>query len=159
MTGRLDPKLVAPEATAGLLELSRFVRSGTLDPKLIELVKIRASQMNRCAYCLALHLPRGRRFGLSEAQLDTLEAWRDSTVFSPQERAALAWTEAITALMDAGVPDAAWEAMRATFTDREIVDLTIAAVEINGWNRIQVAFQRPPRFEPSDPAGPAATTD
>ena len=143
---RLDYQELAPEATAGLTELSRFVRSGSLPKGLVELVKIRASQINECAYCLDIHLRKARRFQVPERQLDTLAGWRESTVFSAKERAALAWTEGLTTLLPDRVPDPLWEATRREFTERELVELTIAIVEINAWNRLQVAFRRPPEF-------------
>ncbi len=146
MSGRLDPKKVAPDATHGLVEIARFVRSGPLPPSLLELVKVRASQMNACAYCLALHTDRARKFGVPQRQLDLLDAWRESTEFSPRERAALEWTEALTLVHRDQVPDAAWETVKSAFGEREIVDLTLAIVEINSWNRIQIAFRRPLDF-------------
>ena len=151
MTSRLDYQAVSPESTRGLTEIARFVRRGSLAPKLLELVKVRASQINGCAYCLAIHVPRARRFGATAEQLDTLAGWPDSTVFSGAERAALAWTESVTLLIPGRVPDADWDGVRREFTDAQIVELTMAIVEINAWNRLQVAFRRPPEFE--EPAG------
>lgn len=155
MSARIDYERVAPDSTKGLTELVRFVRSGTLPPQLLELVKLRASQMNGCAYCLDLHHRRARRVGVPEAQLDTLAAWRESPVFSDKERAALGWTESLTQLHD-GVPDGVWETVRAQFSEREIVDLSIAIVDINSWNRLMLAFRTPPTFG-AKPTSPAAS--
>ncbi len=157
MSERLDPRAVAPESTRGLVELARFARSGSLPPTLLELVKVRASQINGCAYCLALHAVRARKLNVPQRQLDTLDAWRESTGFSDRERAALEWTEAVTLVAETHVPEPAWEAVKSHFSEREIVDLTIAIVEINSWNRLMVAFRRPPEFEPTPAAAPAAT--
>ena len=156
MTARMDYQEIAPDSTKGLTEIARWVRAGTLDPGLIELVKLRASQMNGCAYCLEIHMRRARKFRVSEERLDTLAGWYDSTAFSEPERAALAWTEALTMVADGHVPDAAWEAVHARFTDREVVELSMAIVEINAWNRLQVAFRRPPEFEARPRPAPAA---
>ncbi len=148
---RLDYQAVAPEATKGLVEIARWVRAGSLAPGLVELAKLRASQMNGCAYCLDVHATRARRFGVTQAQLDTVAGWPESTVFSETERAALAWTEALTRLDEGHVPDDVWALVRARFSEREIVELSLAVVEINAWNRLQVAFRRPPEFERSAP--------
>ena len=150
---RLDYRKISPEATRGLVELARYVRSGGLPAGLIELVKVRASQINASADCLRLHLSRARRFRVAQAQLDAIARWRDSPDFSARERAALAWTEALTPVADGRAPDSAWELVRGAFTDREIVDLSVAIVEINAWNRLELAFHRPSEQarEPSPP--------
>jgi AhpD family alkylhydroperoxidase len=164
MPARILYDVVAPEATEGLTELARFVRAGPLPPMLVELVFLRASQINGCAYCLDLHSRRARRAGVPQAQLDTLEAWAESPMFSDRERAALAWTESLTRVWQDHVPDFAWDLVRAHFSDREIVDLSIAIAEINAWNRLMIAFRTPPTFgtsqnlpgtsSPSSPGGP-----
>ncbi len=156
MTERLDYLTVAPDATKGLAEMIRFVRRGTVPPRIVELVKVRVSQMNGCSYCLGVHVPRARRFGATRDQLDTLAAWRDSTAFSARERAALAWAESVTELTPALVPDAEWQTVSAEFTEHERIELTIAVVEINAWNRLNVAFRKPPEFEAETPAPTAA---
>lgn len=154
MTARLDYEALAPEATNGLVEIARWVRSGPPEPALVELVKVRCSQINGCAYCLDVHVRRARRFHVTEAQLDTLAGWPDSTAFSEKEKAALAWAEALTLVASDHVPDAVWERARAQFTERELLALSLAIVEINAWNRLQVAFRRPPEFETGAAAGP-----
>jgi AhpD family alkylhydroperoxidase len=146
MSARVEYDVVAPESTKGLTELARYIRGGVLPPPLIELVMLRASQINGCAYCLDLHHRRARRAGVPQAQLDTLAAWDESPAFSDKERAALAWTESLTRVWQDHVPDSAWERVRAHFTDREVVDLSIAIVDINSWNRLMLAFRTPPTF-------------
>ena len=162
MAERLDYLRASPEATKGLVEMARFERAGSLPVSLIELAKVRASQINGCAYCLALHAPRARRSGVTQNQLDTLEAWRESPVFSAKERAALEWTEALTQVSEGHVPDTVWDAVRPHFTDAELVELSIVVVDINSWNRLQIAFRRTPEF-PAPPertdGGPTVATE
>lgn len=146
MSTRIEYDVVAPESTKGLTELARFVRGGSLPAPLVELVFLRASQINGCAYCLDVHYRRARRAGVSQAQLDTLPAWDTSPAFSERERAALQWTESLTRVFRDHVPDAVWDAVKSQFTEREIVDLSIAIVEINSWNRLMTAFRTPPTF-------------
>ncbi len=161
MPARIDYDRVAPDSTKGLIELLRYVRSGSLPPPLIELVFLRASQINGCAYCLDLHYRRARRAGLPEAQLDTLAGWEESPAFSEKERAALAWTESLTRIGRGHVPDAVWERVRAHYSEKEIVDLSIAVVDINSWNRLMIAFRTPPTFgsKAVDPSGPPRPSD
>ncbi len=156
MPARIEYDRIAPDSTKGLTELMRFVRSGSLPPALLELVFLRASQINGCAYCLDLHSRRARRLGLAEAQLDTLGGWEESPAFSEKERAALAWTESLTRIGRRHVPDAVWDRVKAQFSEREIVDLSIAVVEINAWNRLMIAFRTPPTFG-IKAAGPPAS--
>jgi AhpD family alkylhydroperoxidase len=146
MSARIEYQTVAPDSTKGLTELARYVRGGVLPPQLVELVKIRASQINGCAYCLDLHYRRARRAGVPEAQLDTLAAWPESPVFSEKERAALTWTESLTQISLGHVPDSVWELVKAHFSEREIVDLSIAIADINAWNRLMIGFRTPPTF-------------
>jgi AhpD family alkylhydroperoxidase len=146
MTARIEYDVVAPESTKGLAELARYSRAGTLGAPLLELVKVRSSQINGCAYCLDVHLRRARRAGVPEAQIDTLAGWDNSPAFSERERAALAWTESLTNVAAGHVPDGVWERLRAQFSEKEIVELSIAVVEINAWNRLMIAFRTPPTF-------------
>jgi AhpD family alkylhydroperoxidase len=153
MSARIEYDSVAPDSTKGLTELARFVRGGTLPPPLVELVMLRASQINGCAYCLDVHYRRARRVSVPQAQLDTLPAWDVSPAFSERERAALAWTESLTMMWRDHVPDSVWDRVKSQFSDREIVDLSIAIVEINSWNRLMTAFRTPPTFgTPSKPS-------
>jgi AhpD family alkylhydroperoxidase len=146
MTARVDYAAVAPDSTKGLTEIERYIRNGPLSAGLLELVRLRASQINGCAYCLDLHYRRARRAGVPEIQLDTLDGWPESPAFSDKERAALLWTESLTQVSVDHVPDSAWDAVRAHFSAREIVDLSIAIADINAWNRLMIAFRTPPTF-------------
>jgi AhpD family alkylhydroperoxidase len=161
MGARIEYDVVAPDSTKGLTELARFVKSGTLPPALVELVMIRASQINGCAYCLDVHYRRARRANVPQAQLDTLPAWDVSPAFNAKERAALSWTESLTQMWRDHVPDSAWDQVKAQFSDREIVDLSIAIVEINSWNRLMTAFRTMPTFGLQKPSSgtPASTTN
>lgn len=122
-----------------MLQLQAAVDTSGLEATLVELVKIRASQINKCAFCLAMHTRDARAAGISEEKIYLLEAWRHSPFFSNRERAALAWTEALTLLPEQGAPDALYEEVRAEFSVTDIVNLTLAVVAINGWNRLAVA--------------------
>lgn len=124
--------------------LESYVKESGLEPSLIELVKIRASQINGCAYCLDMHTKDARAEGESEQRLYTLSAWRETPFFSDRERAALAWTEALTLLPETAAPDEVYELAREHFSEKELVDLTMAIVAINGWNRLTVGFRTEP---------------
>jgi AhpD family alkylhydroperoxidase len=122
-----------------------FVRkSSKLELSLIELVKMRASQINGCAYCIDMHSKDARAEGESEHRLYALSAWRETPFFTDRERAALAWTEAVTLVADGHVPDEVYDEVRPQFSDEELVNLTMAVVTINGWNRLAVAFRAVP---------------
>jgi AhpD family alkylhydroperoxidase len=140
---RLDYRQVAPKAVQAMRELEAYVKSTGLEPSLLELVKIRASQLNGCAYCIDLHTRNARAAGEAERRIYALSAWRETPFFSARERAALAWAEAVTLLAESRVPDDVYEEARRHFTERELVDLTMAVVAINGWNRLAVAFRLP----------------
>jgi AhpD family alkylhydroperoxidase len=134
----------APGVIAALRMLGNAVDDSGLDKSLTELLKVRASQINGCAFCLQFHLNLARKLGLAPAKIDLVATWREAGVFSARERAALAWTEAVTRVADSHVPDAAWETMRPHFTPEEAVDLTLAISAINAWNRFAVAFRKLP---------------
>jgi AhpD family alkylhydroperoxidase len=144
MHARIDAKRINPDAYKAMRGLQAYVDASGLDRHLQELVKIRASQINGCAFCLHMHLRDARKAGESQERLDLVSAWREAPVFSARERAALAWTEAVTLLADSHVPDDVYAAARAEFSEPELVDLTMAVVAINGWNRLMVAFRIPP---------------
>jgi AhpD family alkylhydroperoxidase len=130
------------------LEFGRGVaQNGGLEPSLMELVKVRASQINACAFCLNMHATEARRQGETEARLYLLDAWRESPLYSARERAALAWTEALTLVAETHAPDEAYRELKAHFTEAEQVALTLMIVAINGWNRIQVGFRAVPAVE------------
>ncbi len=133
-------KDLAPEAYQNLLAQWRYTRACGLEVALLNLVEIRASQLNGCAFCLDMHATEALEGGASPRRLHTLAAWRDAPWFTPRERAALAWTEALTDLPAHAVTDALVEEVRACFTDKELVDLTHAIALINSWNRLGVAF-------------------
>jgi AhpD family alkylhydroperoxidase len=124
-----------------MFELGRVAGQSTLEPALLELIKLRASQLNGCAYCLDMHSKDARARGESEQRLHVLAAWREAPFYSDRERAALAWCEALTLLPQTGAPDDVYEQVRAEFGEEETVALTLAIVAINGWNRFAVGFR------------------
>jgi AhpD family alkylhydroperoxidase len=123
--------------------LSAAVREGPLDPRLIELVEVRASQLNGCDHCLELHTTRARALGESDDRLHLVAAWREASCFTEGERAALRWTEELTLLAERDVPDELYLEMRRHYNEDELCHLTLAIVTINGWNRLAVAFRAP----------------
>jgi AhpD family alkylhydroperoxidase len=144
MQSRLDARKVSPGAYQAMLGLEGFVRkSSKLEPSLLELVKMRASQINGCAFCIDMHSKDARAAGETEQRLYALNAWRETPFFTERERAALAWTEAVT-LVASGLPDSVYEEARQRFSEEELVNLTMAVVAINGWNRLSIAFRAVP---------------
>jgi AhpD family alkylhydroperoxidase len=141
MQPRLDPYQAAPEIMQAMKQLEERVRNSGLEPSLIQLVKTRASQLNGCGYCLHMHTAHARAAGETETRLYLLSAWRESPLFSPRERAALAWTEALTLLPRSGAPDRDYDALSEQFSEAERVKLSMLIVAINGWNRIAVGFR------------------
>jgi AhpD family alkylhydroperoxidase len=142
MSTRLDFNRHRASGMAGaLFTMGQEVAKSGLDQRLFELVKIRASQINGCAYCLDMHWKDAKAIGESDQRLYMLPAWREAPCYSEQERAALAWTEAVTLIADGNAPDDVYEEARAHFSERELVDLTMAIVTINSWNRLMVAFR------------------
>jgi AhpD family alkylhydroperoxidase len=154
MQPRLNFPKASPPVARAMLGLEFCVARGSIERPLIELVKMRASQINGCAYCLDMHSKDARAGGESEQRLYTLDAWRETPFFSPRERAALAWTETLTRVAETHVPDAEYEAARVEFSEQELVDLTLAVVTINAWNRIAIGFRSAPgTYQPAKPAG------
>jgi len=143
MEQRLNYAAAAPGGVKAMLDLEKYVRGCGLEHSLLELVKMRASQINQCAYCLDMHSKDARAAGETEQRLYGLSAWREAPYYTPRERAALEWTEAVTLLASSQVPDAVFDAVRPHFTDKELVDLTFAIIAINGWNRLAVSFRTP----------------
>jgi AhpD family alkylhydroperoxidase len=142
MQARLDAQKVSPAAYQALLGLEMFVRKQSkLELALIELVKMRASQINGCAYCIDMHSLDARAEGETEQRLYALSAWEETPFFTDRERAALALTEAITLVGEGHVPDAVYEEARKSFSDEELVNLTMAIITINGWNRLAITFR------------------
>jgi AhpD family alkylhydroperoxidase len=144
MQQRFDLTVVAADGYKAMLGVHGYVQKSGLDAGLLELVKIRVSQINGCAFCLAMHAPLARKSGVSEDQLNLLVAWREAPVFSARERAALAWAESMTHLTGGDVPDAIYEQVHSQFTVKEIADLSFAVAEINAWNRLMVCSRTPP---------------
>jgi len=143
MEQRIDYRKAAPGALGAMFGLERYVRESGLEHSLLELVKLRASQINGCAYCVDMHTKDARASGESEQRLYAVSVWREAPFFSGRERAALAWTEALTLVGEKGVPDELYAEACGHFSERELVDLSLAVVAINGWNRLAVSF-RPP---------------
>lgn len=140
----LDYRKAAPEVLAAMRSLQEGLSNSTLEPKLLELVKIRASQLNGCAFCLDMHTRDARKLGEEEQRIYQLDAWRDSLLYTRREQAALAWTDAVTRISPESVDDELYGRVREQFGDRELVFLTLAVVAINGWNRLNIAFRTPP---------------
>jgi AhpD family alkylhydroperoxidase len=144
MKQRLDYAKASPEALAAMYGLEKAVRQSGLEKPLIELVKMRASQINGCAFCIDMHWKDARAEGETEQRLYGLDAWREAPYYTDRERAALEWTEALTLVADENVPDAVFDAVRPHFNDKELMDLTLAVVAINSWNRIAIGFRSTP---------------
>ena len=151
MQSRLESQNVSPAAYQAMLGLETFIRKQSkLEPALIELIKMRASQINGCAYCLDMHSKDARAAGETEQRLYALNAWRETPFFTDRERAALAWTEAVTLVAQTHVPDEVYKEARAQFSEEELVNLTMAVVAINGWNRLAIAFRAVPgEYQPA----------
>jgi len=144
MSERLNPYAAAPELAKLLIDFGTAVTATGLEPSLMELVKIRASQINGCAVCLQMHTTEARKKGESEERLYLLDGWRETSLYSDRERAALAWTEALTRLSETRAPDEAYQAVRAHFTDEELVRLTLLINAINSFNQLNVGFRVDP---------------
>ena len=152
MQPRLDVAKLAPGARAAMLGLEKYARACGLEARLLELVRLRASQMNGCAYCIDMHTKDARAAGETEQRLYALSAWRETPFFTNRERAGLEWTEAVTDVGGSQVPDDVYDHVRREFTDTEMVNLTMAVVAINGWNRIAVAMRMVPgTYQPGVP--------
>ncbi|HWM81975.1 MAG TPA: carboxymuconolactone decarboxylase family protein [Pseudolabrys sp.] len=143
MEQRIAYYKASPEGFAAMRNLNSYVEGCGLEHSLLELVKTRASQINGCAYCLDMHTKDARAAGETEQRLYTLSAWRETPFFSPRERAALAWTEAVTRISDHHIDDALYAELRQHFSEKEAVDLTLAVITINSWNRLAIPFRTP----------------
>jgi len=144
MKARMDFRKASPEGAKAMAELHAFLHRCGLERSLLELIKLRASQINGCAHCIDMHTKELRADGESEQRLYLLDAWEESPFYSERERAALAWTEAVTLVNQDHVPDEVYERVRAQFNDKELADLTLAVVAINGANRLNIAFRTVP---------------
>ena len=144
MKARIDLMHINPGIMQAMFGLERQVRRAGFDPRLLDLVRMRASQLNGCAYCLDMHSKDARAKGETEQRLYGLNAWRETPYYSPRERAALEWTEALTLVADTGVPDEVYDRVRDQFSEEELANLSLAVVSINGWNRLNVAARTVP---------------
>jgi AhpD family alkylhydroperoxidase len=144
MSQRLNAAAQSPELFKKFVEFGMLLKSGAIESSILDLLEIRASQMNGCGFCLDMHVKQAKIHGERELRLHHVAIWRESTLFSPRERAALAWTEALTRLPEDGVPDEIYERVRAQFSEKEISDLSFAIMVINAWNRLNVGFRTVP---------------
>ncbi|WP_434109995.1 carboxymuconolactone decarboxylase family protein [Paraburkholderia caffeinilytica] len=144
MEQRLDFYKANPAAIKAMLGVEERIGKSALEKSLTELVRLRASQINGCAFCVDMHTTDARKGGESERRLATVVAWRETPFFTDRERAALEWTEALTLVSRDHVPDAVWQAVRPHFSDEELVDLTLLVSAINAWNRFAIGFRKMP---------------
>jgi AhpD family alkylhydroperoxidase len=138
MTQRLNLYTASPDGMAALQGVEKYIEACGLDHRLIALVNTRVSQLNGCAYCLHMHTKEARKLGESEARLYLLDAWHESELYSPRERAALAWAESLTNIAATHAPDPAYDEARRQFSEKELADLSIVIAMINGWNRLSI---------------------
>ena len=156
MQARLNARTAAPQAYKAMSALEDYVDACGLERSLLELIKLQASQINGCAYCIDMHTKDARAAGETEQRLYELNAWRETPFYTDRERAALAWTEAVTLVSETRVPDDVYEQAQQHFTEEELVNLTLAVVAINGWNRLAISFRtvpgtyRPKRIEAAE---------
>jgi AhpD family alkylhydroperoxidase len=144
MEQRLDFYKANPAAIKSLLGVEERIGKSALEKSLTELVRVRASQINGCAYCVDMHTSDARKGGETDRRLATVVVWRETPFFTDRERAALEWTEALTLVSHDHVPDAVWQAVRPHFSDEELVDLTLLVSAINAWNRFAISFRKMP---------------
>ena len=144
MQSRLNFTKITPNALKTMLDFEAYLAKCSLESSLLHLVKMRASQINGCAYCLDMHSKDARTMGETEQRLYVLDAWREAPFYSARERAALAWTESLTLIADTHAPDDVFNEAREQFSEQELADLTLAIVAINGWNRISIGFRAEP---------------
>lgn len=144
MKARIEYGKASPEARKAMFGLAQYLDQSGLEHSLLNLIDLRASQINGCAYCLDMHWKDLKAAGESDQRLYSLDAWRETPFYTDRERAALAWTEAVTRINDGHVPDEVYEEARRHFSEKELVDLTLAVVAINGWNRLSIAFRTVP---------------
>jgi AhpD family alkylhydroperoxidase len=144
MEPRINYTTVAGDGVRAMLGLEKYLHGCSIEEKLIHLLKLRASQINGCAYCLDMHWKDLRAIGESEQRLYSLDAWEESPFYTDRERAALAWTDAVTRVSEHHVPDAVYETVRREFSEQELADLTLAIATINAWNRLSIAGRTTP---------------
>lgn len=144
MSSRIDYYKISPDAVKAMIGLENYVNKSGLERSLLDLVKLRASQINGCAFCVDTHCSEARKNGESERRLYAVAVWRETSFFTDRERAALAWTEAVTLLSETHAPDDVYQELVKFFNEKETVDLTMAIITINGWNRLSVSFRKAP---------------
>ena len=144
MTQRLNYAQLSPEHFKGLMAFSNEIKKGSIEQSILDLVDIRASQLNGCTFCLDMHVKEATLHQERPLRIHHVAGWRDSTLFSPRERAALAWTEALTRLSDTGVSEELYDRVRGQLSDKEIADLTFQIMSINAWNRVSLAMRAVP---------------
>jgi AhpD family alkylhydroperoxidase len=144
MQARLDFYKASPDAIKAMLALEAHINKSGLEKSLVELIRLRASQINGCAFCVDMHTTDARKGGETERRLATVVVWRETPFFTDRERAALAWTESLTLVSQTHVDDATWDEVRPHFSDAELADLTLLITAINGWNRFAIAFRKMP---------------
>ena len=144
MEPRIDYRKYTQEALKAFLDLEKYISNSGLEHKLVHLMKMRASQINGCAYCIDMHSKDARALGETEQRLYELDAWRETPFYTDRERAALAWTEAITNVAETHVPEDVYDEVRKQFSEKEIIDLTVVATVINMWNRLAIATRAVP---------------
>jgi AhpD family alkylhydroperoxidase len=153
MTPRMNIFQTAPEAMKAMLEVEKAIEASGVDHGLLELVKLRASQINGCAFCIYMHSKDATKHGESDMRIHLLDAWRDSPLFTDRERAVLGWTESLTRVAKTHAPDADYELLKAHFDDKEIAHLTVAIAAINFWNKVQIGLRA---VHPAEAAAAAA---
>jgi AhpD family alkylhydroperoxidase len=152
MEERLSYSKTGPDGVEILRKLESYIRKSGLEPDLLELVRLLASQINGCAYCIDMHTKDARSHGESEQRLYGVSAWQESPFYSKRERAALAWTEAVTRISADHVPDELYNLAKEHFAEKELVDLTLAVIAINSWNRLAISFRTPVgSYQPDHP--------
>lgn len=149
MEARLNPAKASPESFKAMMAIEHFVQTSGIERRYIHLIKLRASQINGCAYCVDMHTKESRHDGLSEQWINLMSVWPESPVYDDKERALLGWVDSLTRLADTRAPDADYQALRAHFSDEEIVKLTVAIGAINTWNRIAVGLRMQHPIDPS----------
>jgi AhpD family alkylhydroperoxidase len=157
MEPRIDARRHAQEAQKAMYALEKYLAETGLEHSLIHLMKMRASQINGCAYCIDMHSKDARALGETEQRLYELDAWRETPFYTDKERAALAWTEAVTLVSETHVPDSVYEEVRKYFNEKEIVDLTLVVTTINAWNRLAIALRAVPGHYPPATSTAAAS--
>ena len=144
MTQRIDYQQQSPELFKKFVEFNMTLKKGAIEETIVDLVSVRASQINGCAFCVDMHTADARKGGETDRRLATVVVWRETPFFTARERAALEWTEAVTLVSENHVPDAVWEAVKPHFSEAELVDLTLLISAINAWNRFAISFRKTP---------------